>query len=554
MTALKGHDEFDCLSVSTFDELKVSLESDEMSLVVMDMDQREDKAKEILGELTENYSHCVVFLSREKASLEALKPLEKDYNIVHKILERPHEEKSLLAMITTYRSQLLSDNPVDMKKGGTASIDVTSIFVGDLRKEGALEKESASLEKTQVKDPAEASKETPGEQAGGNETAVVDSVESSLEGTDQDKESFVLSSDENDDAPEDSSSEPTLESSPPTAGEESSLDDVLGTSILDLPDEIQESKEGEKPETPEALEEPEAPEELEALEVLEASEVLETPEEEADELVLEGDRGDELVLGGEEASFDQSGDEDEGEVLSLEEGSPEPEVLGQEESVSLDVSELKKESEFISEHHEGELLRLKSSLEVLSEERDLLSNKLNEQEKNDSVARTKINSLQAELDEAKIENIFLKKRYEKEIENVKYSEKLAREKRDILLERNKKLEEDLNLVQAKTSFDSKKVQERERALESQLELMKVDSESLLKSRDDMIVKLRRKIDALEFDFQTLFTREKKMREEKYLLEERLDRVKDVLKSTVGNIDEELLAEKLEDGDKKLTGF
>ena len=519
-----------------------------MSVVIVDMDERVEKGKEILGELAEGHAHCVVFLSHEKTPLDVLKSLEKENNIVHKILKRPHEQRALLKIIFAYRSQLLSDEPVDMRGGGTESIDVTSFFGGEGPEEAAGETPRAGDGTETEGEPGDETQLINLKKEGAQKEA---SEGNFLENTDREKQEFVLSSsgegeegekgeaEQEGKASEELASEDVLGGSVPELPTpeqgENDLDDVLGTSMFDLPLEVQEAKEAAfQQEQEQELSSPEAPEQF----VEEGTGIL-TPE---------GGGGEEIVVGsGEEViSSEEETEREQEEVLGVPE---------QDSGLSFpDFNELKRESESISEHHEDELLRLKSTLEALREERELLSKKLNERDREEQLVRSKFNSLQAELDEAKIENIFLKKRYEKETENLKYAGKLMREKKDILLARSKKLEEEVNLARTEVSFDTKKIHERESVLESQLELLKVDSEERVKSRDEMIVNLRRKVDTLEFDLQTLSAREKTMREEKYLLEERLERIKDVLQSTIGSIDEELLAEKFEDGDKKLTSL
>ena len=140
----------------------------------------------------------------------------------------------------------------------------------------------------------------------------------------------------------------------------------------------------------------------------------------------------------------------------------------------------------------------------------------------------------------------------KEVDALRYTTQLAQEKKDILLEKNKRLKQELKMIKGRVKFDTLKIHGREKELEGQLELLKVDSENLLKNRDEKILELKRKIDTLEFDFETMVEREKRALKDKSLLEERLEQVMGVLRRTVGNLDEDLLVEKSEDLDKKLT--
>ena len=225
---------------------------------------------------------------------------------------------------------------------------------------------------------------------------------------------------------------------------------------------------------------------------------------------------------------------------------------GQAEKSFLNLDdELKKDKESISQHHSDELLRLKVTIENLREDRDVLLKKYEDEERKSNEHRLRANRFQSEIDELKIENLFLKKRYEKELDDLRYVRKLNQEKIDVILEKNKQLKHDLSNEKNRVMFDLKKIREREKKLESQLQLLKIDSESLIKSRDELILELKGKVNTLEFDLETISQKEKESSEGKYILENRLKNVMRVLRRTIGNLDEDLLAETQDDEDKKL---
>jgi len=86
--------------------------------------------------------------------------------------------------------------------------------------------------------------------------------------------------------------------------------------------------------------------------------------------------------------------------------------------------------------------------------------------------------------------------------------------------------------------DFNHIKQREKELESQLELAKMDSESQVKSRDKKILELKRKIDQLEFNMENIVIREQKSRDDKMKLEDRLDRIMKTLRGSIEVIEED----------------
>jgi chromosome segregation ATPase len=86
--------------------------------------------------------------------------------------------------------------------------------------------------------------------------------------------------------------------------------------------------------------------------------------------------------------------------------------------------------------------------------------------------------------------------------------------------------------------DIRKIRENERDLEARLELLRKDSETLLQARDQRVLEMQRKIDALEFDLdQVQDSRvQAQMEAERYLA--RLSRVSRALQIATGLIEGE----------------
>lgn len=90
--------------------------------------------------------------------------------------------------------------------------------------------------------------------------------------------------------------------------------------------------------------------------------------------------------------------------------------------------------------------------------------------------------------------------------------------------------------------DIRKIRENERDLEARLELLRKDSETLLQARDNRVLEMQRKLDALEFDLDQVQDGrvQAQMEAERYLA--KLSRVARALNIAVGMIEDEPISE------------
>lgn len=90
--------------------------------------------------------------------------------------------------------------------------------------------------------------------------------------------------------------------------------------------------------------------------------------------------------------------------------------------------------------------------------------------------------------------------------------------------------------------DIRKIRENERDLEARLELLRKDSSTLLQARDEKVLEMQRKIDALEFDLDQVQDGrvQAQMEAERYLA--KLSRVSRALRIAVGMVEEEHVSE------------
>jgi hypothetical protein len=147
-------------------------------------------------------------------------------------------------------------------------------------------------------------------------------------------------------------------------------------------------------------------------------------------------------------------------------------------------------------------------------------------------------SIRAELDERKIELTIIRRKLNDEINELKDRLKFFDEKKLILEEKNRILLQELDKTAQKNKIDVKKVQMRERELEQKLELLKSDAETQIRNRDLKILELKRKIDAMEFDMESISQQEKRSVESRFELEDKLDKAIKTLRGAITVLEDE----------------
>jgi outer membrane murein-binding lipoprotein Lpp len=264
-------------------------------------------------------------------------------------------------------------------------------------------------------------------------------------------------------------------------------------------------------------------------ELNEETEVIETAgvngiEEMTETMVM----GSESDLGGEEtAIFDNDLEELEEDISDI--SSPAQGEMVINSPMSGEVAPF----------HEGEMIRLQAIIRQLREERDQMSAEIKEQKAEKKLLEHENLGLKAELDEVKIEVSIIKKRHADEIDEMKYRLRLYDEKKMIAEEKSKRLQKEFDRLQHKVRLNYGHVRQREKELESQLELVKMDSESQVQARDKKILDLKRKIDQLEFNMENAVIKEQKSRGDKVRLEKRLDKIMRTLRGSIEILEEDI---------------
>jgi hypothetical protein len=192
----------------------------------------------------------------------------------------------------------------------------------------------------------------------------------------------------------------------------------------------------------------------------------------------------------------------------------------------------------ISSYNDDELLRLQSTIKSLREEREEHLRMISELKNEVKLQQSESLGIKAELDEARIEISIIKKRNQQEIEESRYQLSLAEEKKQIFEERCKLFQKEFDRLNQKVRLEFNQVKQREKELESQLELITMDSEAQVQARDNKILELKRKIDALEFNMENVTIREEKTREDKMKVEDKIAKIMTTLRGSIKILEED----------------
>lgn len=192
-----------------------------------------------------------------------------------------------------------------------------------------------------------------------------------------------------------------------------------------------------------------------------------------------------------------------------------------------------KEKVIIEESNVGSMIReLREDRDRLLEQVTQISAQFKEQEQT-------LLTLRATLEEARIENSILKKRQSKEFDEAKYQVEVYEDRMNQAIESAKLAEEKVVKLQQSIRIDFNQVKQREKELESKLELLMMDFEAQVKSRDQKILDLRRKVDSLEFNLESTNLREQKTIDEKKRVEDRLTKIMKTLKHSLHTLEDEV---------------
>lgn len=191
---------------------------------------------------------------------------------------------------------------------------------------------------------------------------------------------------------------------------------------------------------------------------------------------------------------------------------------------------------FISDEESS---RVQATIRQLREERENLINQLKMQKGETRELEQDNLTLKAALDETKIEVSILRKRHMVELEDMKYRLQLNEEKKAMAIEAARLSESKREKLEQRVRIDFNQVKQREKELESKLEMLSIDVDSQVQSRDQKILELRRKIDSLEFNMENVSIKEQKSEDDKRKLEDKLNKIMKTLRHSIKNLEDDI---------------
>lgn len=186
-----------------------------------------------------------------------------------------------------------------------------------------------------------------------------------------------------------------------------------------------------------------------------------------------------------------------------------------------------------------DLVRMQTTLRHLRAEREQMLKDLSSLKTEKKLLEQDNLGLKAEIDELKIELSIVKKRHNDEVGELRYQARVSDEKKALLEEKVKTFQKEFDRINQKVRVDINQVKQREKELEGKLELMAMDSSHQIQSRDNKILELKRKIDALEFNMENISIQEQKAKDDKTKVEERLRKIVKTLRGSIKLLEDDI---------------
>jgi chromosome segregation ATPase len=203
---------------------------------------------------------------------------------------------------------------------------------------------------------------------------------------------------------------------------------------------------------------------------------------------------------------------------------------------SAQKSSYDERSSFISDEDSA---RVHGTIRQLREERE----ELLEQIKNFKSGMRELQqdnlTLKAALDDIKIEYSIIKKRHLSEVEDLKDRIAISEKKKIIAEDKAKVIELQKQKLEQKIKIDYNQVKQREKTLESQLEMITIELDSRIQIREQKILELNRKIESLEFNMENIAFRDQKSQDDKRKLEDKLSKIMKTLRHSIKNLEDDI---------------
>ncbi|MBC7539489.1 MAG: hypothetical protein H7281_11760 [Bacteriovorax sp.] len=186
-----------------------------------------------------------------------------------------------------------------------------------------------------------------------------------------------------------------------------------------------------------------------------------------------------------------------------------------------------------------ESTRVQATIRQMREEREELLNQVKSFKSNIRELEQDNLTLKAALDESKIEVSILRKRHMVELEDIKYRLSFNEEKKAMAEEKARQAVGQKEKLEQRVRIDFNQVKLREKELETKLEMLSIDVDSQVQSRDQKILELRRKIDSLEFNMENVSIKEQKSQDDKRKLEDKLNKIMKTLRHSIKNLEDDI---------------
>lgn len=125
-----------------------------------------------------------------------------------------------------------------------------------------------------------------------------------------------------------------------------------------------------------------------------------------------------------------------------------------------------------------------------------------------------------------------------ELEQLRFEVKTKIDRIKFLEDRLSDSAQQYEKLKERVRLDIRKIRVREKELESKLEILKKDSETLIAARENKILELKRKVDLLEFNYDTLQDKNEQERQNVEKANEKIERILKVLKLALGVVEAE----------------
>ncbi len=149
-----------------------------------------------------------------------------------------------------------------------------------------------------------------------------------------------------------------------------------------------------------------------------------------------------------------------------------------------------------------------------------------------------VSTFKEKIQKQDVELQYAGKTREGELDGIKTELKQKIDRIRFLEERVKEAADQYEHLKERVRIDIRKIRVREKELESKLEILKRDSETLIAARENKILELKRKIDLLEFNYDALQDKTEFEKKKVEQANEKIERLQKILKLAVGVADSE----------------